>query len=69
MKVFWKHVDDTAANTLMESDGTEEVSLPVDTILEIKASLRDSAKFLPPSSRKFQDWDVGLLERFEDEGM
>ena len=69
MKVFWKYVDDKAANELIESDSIEEVSLPMEAISAIEASLRNSAQFLPPSGRKFQDWDVGLLERFEDEAL
>jgi hypothetical protein len=67
MKVFWKCVDDAAANTLLESDGIEEMSLPVETIQEIEASLKRCGQFLPPSGRRFQSWDVGLLERFEEE--
>lgn len=68
MKVFWKVVSASAAEKLMEDNtrATEEVSLPAETILEIKKDLLDSALLLPPSPRKFQEWDVGLLERFED---
>jgi hypothetical protein len=65
MKMFWKSVDLAAADALIESEGVEEVFLPVETILEIEATLRDSVELLPPSARKFQDWNVGLLERFQ----
>lgn len=60
-------MNESAANQLLETDGIEEVSLPVETIQEIEASLRKCGQFLPPSGRRFQSWDVGLLERFEDE--
>jgi hypothetical protein len=68
MKIFFKSVSAAAAKVLLESDAVEEVSLPTETIAEIEASLRQSAHFLPPSGQKFQDWSVGLLERF-DEGI
>jgi hypothetical protein len=68
MKIFWKSIIAEEAHKLLDSTTHEEVSLPVETILEIEKCLRDSASFLPPSGRKFQDWDVGLLERFDREG-
>ena len=69
MKVFWRCIDNSTASGLVESDSIEEVTLPMGAILEIEANRRSSAQFLPPSGRKFQDWDVGLLERFEDEAV
>jgi HECT-like Ubiquitin-conjugating enzyme (E2)-binding len=68
MKIFWKAVSGSAADKLMEDNTrpVEDVSLPLETILEIKKDLLDSAFLLPPSQRRFQDWDVGLLERFEE---
>lgn len=67
MKVFWKSVSATAAEKIMDKDGVEEVALPKETIVEIRNSLRNSAVLLPPSGRKFQDWNVGLLDRFEEQ--
>lgn len=66
MKVFWKTVTAEAAETLMESTGVEEVLLPTEAIYGIETCLRSSSSFLPPSARKFQNWDVGLLERYEE---
>lgn len=65
MKIFWKSISPTEADKLLNSTTHEEVSLPSETILEIEKCLQDSAFFLPPSGRKFQDWDVGLLEKFD----
>ena len=65
MKIFWKSLTATEANKLLNSSTHEEISLPWETIIEIEKCLRDSAAFLPPSGRRFQDWDVGLLERFD----
>jgi hypothetical protein len=64
MKVFWKVVTEEQAVKLM--DKVEEVPLPSEAIKEVSAYLRDSALILPPSARKFQGWDVGLLERWEE---
>lgn len=66
MKIFWKSISAAEANKLLDSVTHEEVSLPTETILEIKKCLQDSASFLPPSGRRFQDWGVGLLERFDE---
>lgn len=66
MKVFWMDVEGEAAIKLADSDTVEELSLPVEAIGELSACLRDSAALLPPSARRFQGWNVGLLERFEE---
>jgi hypothetical protein len=66
MKVFWRKVDWRKAGELMEKDGVEELALPAEAILEMEASLLRSSLMLPPSARTFQDWDVGLLERWEE---
>ena len=65
MKVFWKAITAEGAKTLMDSNGVEEVLLPNEAIDEIMDCLRTSSYHLPPSARKFQEWDVGLLERYE----
>lgn len=67
MKVFWNPVSLIAATELADTPGVEEILLPIDAIREIEEVLRSSAGFLPPSGRKFRDWEVGLLERFEGE--
>jgi len=64
MKVFWKAVTEDEAVKLV--DTVEEVPLPSEAIKDVSKCLRDSASMLPPSVRKFQRWDVGLLERWEE---
>ena len=61
-------MSESAAEKLIEdtSQTVEEISLPVETILDVQKDLVNSALFIPPTPRKFKDWDVGLLERFED---
>jgi hypothetical protein len=66
MKVFWKTLTPEAAEALMESNRVEELLLPGEAICEIQACLQSSSLFLPPSARKFQNWNVGLLERYEE---
>jgi hypothetical protein len=66
MKVFWKTLTVEAAEKLVGSNGVEEISLPNEAICGIEACLQSSSSFLPPSARKFQNWDVGLLERYEE---
>lgn len=65
MKVFWKSVPLTVANEMANKPGTEELLLPMEAIEELRACLEHSAKYLPPSGRTFQGWEVGLLDRFE----
>jgi hypothetical protein len=67
MKVFWKTVSAAEATISMDSAGVEELSLPTEVILEMEKCLRDSARLLPPNVRRFKEWNVGLLERFEEE--
>ena len=63
MKVFWKAISATEADKLLHISTQEELSLPAETITEIEDVLRYSASCLPPSGRKFQGWDVGLLDK------
>ncbi|EKD16227.1 snf2 family helicase [Drepanopeziza brunnea f. sp. 'multigermtubi' MB_m1] len=65
MKVFWKLVTSQDAVELLDSSNVEDVQTPTEGIREIEGVLRESAFVLPPSARKFKDWDVGLLERYQ----
>lgn len=66
MKIFYKPIDAPAAEKLLENGNAEEVFLHVEAVQEIVRCLKASAEFLPSSGRRFQSWDVGLLERFEE---
>lgn len=65
VKLFWNIVDEKTAIELQDREDSEELSLPVEAIDELAASLQISIDCLPPSARRFQNWNVGLLERFE----
>ncbi|RDW83056.1 hypothetical protein BP5796_04547 [Coleophoma crateriformis] len=65
MKVFWKAISLDEAGSMIEKPGVEEVALPMDAVIELQLNLRGSALLLPESGRKFQDWEVGLLDKYE----
>merc|ERR1712093_31912 len=65
MKVFWKSISTDDARSLLDGGSAEELILPDEIVVEVGGILRDSAVCLPPSARKFKEWDVGLLERYQ----
>ncbi|KAI4920589.1 hypothetical protein J4E85_009356 [Alternaria conjuncta] len=48
-----------------ESATIEDVEFPAGLYEELEKGLERSQRLLPPTAKKFQGWDVGLLERFE----
>lgn len=69
MKVFWQSVAPSAV-TGKELD-LEHLTLPHHIFQSLRLSLEGSAQLLPQSARDFQQWHVGLLQRFDfsDVGM
>lgn len=66
MKLFYKYiVDISIKNKLLDDEAVEEISLPENVLGELMGLLRDSNELLPASVRRFQDWDVGLLDRYD----
>ena len=65
MKVFWKDVNAAEAEVLVDKAGVEELYLPAEATCKIRQVLEESSGVLPPSARTFQDWRVGLMERYE----
>lgn len=65
MKIFYQSVSAVEAEELMKKEGVEEVHFPGEAIEEMRVELEKSGLCLPASGRKFREWDVGLLERFE----
>jgi HECT-like Ubiquitin-conjugating enzyme (E2)-binding len=66
MKVFYNEIDDPL-KLLDEYQSTlEELALPKQELEELKQTLVGSAQILPQSARTFQDWQVGLLDRYEE---
>lgn len=48
-----------------ESASIEDVEFPEELFQELRSILEDNQRVLPPTARKFQGWEVGLLERFD----
>jgi len=63
MKVFFKTLEDGKAE--VDKEDVEEVLMPMNVIASLKAALEKSNSLLPQSARSFQEWNVGLLERWE----
>lgn len=66
MKVFYKEVQDPLQMLDEHNSSLEELALPDLELVELKKTLKDSAQVLPQSARTFQDWQVGLLDRYEE---
>ena len=58
MKVLWQKRATCAA-------AAEEVSFPVGVCRAVRRALECSQTLLPQSSRRFKEWQVGLLCRFD----
>ncbi|OAP63835.1 hypothetical protein AYL99_03062 [Fonsecaea erecta] len=65
MKVFYKFLP--RPEEFLDGPGSncEELVVPEEDFGEFKHTLQESTDILPPSARTFQDWDVGLLDRWE----
>ncbi|EXJ78012.1 hypothetical protein A1O3_09171 [Capronia epimyces CBS 606.96] len=65
MKVFYKTLPDPVKFLDANSNVYEELVGTTDDLADFKKSLQESTEILPQSARRFQDWDVGLLDRWE----
>jgi hypothetical protein len=65
MKILWKSIDtedDAVAQRGQLS--VEQITLPTEIFDSISNSLQRSSALLPSSTKTFNGWQVGLLERF-----
>lgn len=65
MKVFWQYVDDADRLLATQNSSLESVELPIAVHKALEEALHSNMKMLPSSARRFQEWNVSLLERFE----
>ncbi|KAI8940491.1 hypothetical protein NX059_004171 [Plenodomus lindquistii] len=66
MKIFYKSSNHTPlVPGQPEPAGEEDVELPAELYEELDAGLRLSQRVLPRTARKWGEWEVGLLERFD----
>ncbi|KAI0815560.1 ubiquitin-conjugating enzyme E2-binding protein [Xylaria sp. FL0064] len=69
-KVFYRTVSQEQADKMLESmtSDVQDISLPYEAITTIAGLLEKSNSFIPESDRKFREWTVGLLERWNGKG-
>ncbi|EHK17473.1 uncharacterized protein TRIVIDRAFT_43194 [Trichoderma virens Gv29-8] len=67
IKVLYQDIDIEEGNKLVDSmtSGVQEISFPGAAISTARQILRESNSLLPVSERLFQQWHVGLLERWK----
>ncbi|KIW22843.1 uncharacterized protein PV07_11096 [Cladophialophora immunda] len=65
MKVFYKSLPRPEEFLDGAGSNCEELVVPEEDFSGFKQTLQESTDILPPSARTFQDWDVGLLDRWE----
>ncbi|KAF2253072.1 hypothetical protein BU26DRAFT_214208 [Trematosphaeria pertusa] len=66
MKVFYQSQTYTPPQTgEPESASIEDVAFPKELFEALERTLKESQKLVPASARRFQGWEVGLLERFD----
>ncbi|KAI1275165.1 ubiquitin-conjugating enzyme E2-binding protein [Xylaria sp. FL0933] len=69
-KVFYRTVSQEQADKMLESmtSDVQDISLPYEAITTIARLLEKSNSFIPESDRKFREWTVGLLEKWNGKG-
>jgi len=65
LKLFYQKIDDSQKLLDEHQASLEELPLPASIYDSFQNSLTESSDLLPPSARKFEDWTIGLLDRFE----
>jgi ubiquitin-protein ligase E3 D len=65
MKVFYKKTEEPLKLLDDHQSTLEELALPEQEYSQLAEAMEESASILPQSARTFQDWQVGLLDRYE----
>ncbi|KAH8129704.1 ubiquitin-conjugating enzyme E2-binding protein [Trichoderma asperelloides] len=67
IKVLYQDIGAEEGNKLVDSmtSGVQEISFPAAAIKTARQILQESNDLMPASERLFQQWHVGLLERWE----
>lgn len=65
MKVFYKTLPDPEKFLDDNGPNYEDLVVPQEDFSDFKQTLQGSMDILPESAQKFQDWNVGLLDRWE----
>jgi hypothetical protein len=69
MKIFYKSIPNPTEIIDKNQFSHEELMFPQNIFEQLKESLEESALLLPSSARQFQEWNVGLLERFGEKDL
>ncbi|KAG6062966.1 hypothetical protein E4U33_006411 [Claviceps sp. LM78 group G4] len=67
LKILYQEVTREEGNKLLDSmtSDVQEIYLPSDDILLVRATLESSARHLPESEQTHNEWCVGLLDKWE----
>ncbi|KAJ8132944.1 hypothetical protein O1611_g680 [Lasiodiplodia mahajangana] len=70
VKVFYRTISKEEADKMLDSitSDVQDISLPIEAITTIAGLLKESNAFVPESDRKFKEWTVGLLEKWDGGG-
>ena len=63
MKIYYKIVQNSEELFEQQCLNIDELQLPIEVVQTLHSEIKSSTQLLPAPARKFQDWDVGLLER------
>lgn len=63
MKLYYNTVQNPEELLEQQSSKIDELQLPTEVFQTLQSDIKSSTQLLPVPARKFQDWDVGLLER------
>jgi ubiquitin-protein ligase E3 D len=65
LKIFYQMTED--AHMLLDEHqaSLEDLPLPASIFESFKSALTQSTDLLPPSARKFQDWTIGMIDRYQ----
>ncbi|KAL2160917.1 hypothetical protein VTH06DRAFT_8629 [Thermothelomyces fergusii] len=67
IKLLYRSLPLEEANKMLEAVTCEsqEINIPAQAIDDVIQHLEQSSRLLPPKERKFKEWNVGLLTRWE----
>lgn len=65
MKVFYQPLSEIGKFLDRHGNTHEELIIPPEDLEDFRKTLYDSTRILPQSARLFQDWTVGLIDRWE----
>lgn len=65
LKIFYQQTNEPQTLLDEHQASLQELPLPESVFESFKDTLIQSTDLLPPSVRKFQDWTIGMIDRYE----